>query len=119
MLRRWTFVDRRVQRVINLDFRKQSFFDRGHFPRTFRNGTDEQLTPDPWVNSNNNVAPFDQDFYLLLTVQAGGTAGWFQDNVGQKPWFDQSATAMWDFANRTDVWKSTWPKSDDQRAMIV
>ncbi|KZV98607.1 concanavalin A-like lectin/glucanase [Exidia glandulosa HHB12029] len=115
----WVFVDNRVQRVFKLDFRKQGFFERGDFPRTFRNGTDEAFTPDPWINSKSNAVPFDQEFYLVLTVQAGGTAGWFPDNLGKKPWFDQSAAAMWDFANNTDTWRKTWPEKDDQRAMIV
>lgn len=111
-------MDKRVQRVINLDFKKQSFFQRGHFPITFQNGSDEAVLQNPWRDAPNS-APFDQEFYLVMTVQAGGTNGWFQDNVGKKPWFDRSAAAMFDFANATDTWKATWPSSDKDRAMIM
>jgi len=58
-------------------------------------------------------------FYLILNVAAGGTNGWFQDNVGGKPWVDQSATAMRDFAFHQSDWYSTWPQDPKQRGMVV
>ncbi|EJD44855.1 concanavalin A-like lectin/glucanase [Auricularia subglabra TFB-10046 SS5] len=114
----WIFVDSRVHRVINLDFKKQSFFKRGKFPLVFRNGTDDAILQNPW-RDHNNAAPFDQEFYLVMTVQAGGTNGWFRDNVGKKPWFDRSASAMFDFANATSTWHKTWPKRPQDRAMVI
>lgn len=112
-------MDRRVHRVISFtDFAKRSFFERGKFPRTFQNGSSEALTPNPWID-RPNVAPFDQEFYLVLSLQAGGTAGWFPDNEGKKPWIDESSRAMFDFANNTDTWYATWPKNVDDRAMVM
>ena len=29
-------------------------------------------------------------FYLIINLSAGGTSGWFPDNVGGKPWIDAS-----------------------------
>ncbi|EJD54404.1 concanavalin A-like lectin/glucanase [Auricularia subglabra TFB-10046 SS5] len=114
----WIFVDSRVHRVINLDFKKTNFFQRGKFPQVFRNGTNDQILQNPW-RDHNNAAPFDQDFYLVMTVQAGGTNGWFEDRIGKKPWFDRSATAMFDFANATSTWHKTWSKDPKDRAMVI
>ncbi len=52
-------------------------------------------------------------FYLILDLAAGGTSGWFPDKLGNKPWFDGSASAMRDFANQQSTWSATWPSDDD------
>ena len=39
----------------------------------------------PWVNEDN-VAPFNREFYLILNVAVGGTNGLFVDGMGGKPW---------------------------------
>ena len=65
------------------------------------------------------VRIFPSEFYLILDVAAGGTSGWFPDNVGGKPWFDGSNTAMRDFAKAQDTWSATWPSSSQDRAMRV
>lgn len=54
-----------------------------------------------------------------MDLAVGGTSGWFPDNVGNKPWFDGSLTAMRDFANAKDSWFPTWPQSADDLAMRV
>ena len=56
------------------------------------------------------------EFYLILDLAAGGTSGWFPDNVGGKMWFDGSKSAMRDFAKAQDTWAATWPSSADDRA---
>ena len=65
------------------------------------------------------AAPFDQEFYLIMNVAAGGTSGWFPDGVGDKPWLDQSSTAIRDFTEKQATWSATWPSSEDDRAMRV
>ena len=92
-LNRWIFVDSRVHRIVNLDFRKQSFFKRGKFPLVFRNGTDDAILQNPW-RDHNNAAPFDQSFYLILDLAVGGTSGWFPDGYGGKMWFDGSNSTL-------------------------
>ena len=54
-----------------------------------------------------------------MTVGAGGTNGWFPDKAGNKPWFDRSNAAMFDFANATDEWSKTWASKPEDRAMVM
>jgi hypothetical protein len=58
-----------------LDFNKiQSFWKFGGFSSIVVNGT----SPDnPWVQSQNANAPFDQEFYLILNVAVGAGNGYF------------------------------------------
>jgi len=69
--------------------------------------------------SSNPSAPFDKPFYLILSVSAGGTSGWFPDDIGDKPWYDADEGAMKNFAEAQDTWASTWPSDDHERAMRV
>jgi hypothetical protein len=39
-----------------------------------------------------NLWPAGIEFYLIMDLAAGGTSGWFPDNVGNKPWYDGSAS---------------------------
>lgn len=83
-------VDARTHAMLNLDFTKNSFFTDGGFPETVQNGTGQSVVVNPWAGRGNS-APFDQSFYLIIDLAAGGTSGWFPDNVGGKPWFDGSS----------------------------
>jgi len=47
----------------------------------------------PWQYSKNKNAPFDREFYLILNLAVGGTAGYFKDGVAGKPWSDMSQRA--------------------------
>jgi len=114
----WMYLDSRVQRVLDLRFNSQSFFERGDFPVVVQNGSQEVVLEDPWAG-RPNVAPFDQSFYLIMNVAVGGTSGWFEDGVGGKPWYDQSASAMRDFAMAQDTWYKTWATDPRQRALAV
>ena len=33
-------------------------------------------------------------FYLIMDLAVGGTNGWFPDNIGNKPWLDQSQSTF-------------------------
>ncbi|EED84213.1 hypothetical protein POSPLDRAFT_122634 [Postia placenta Mad-698-R] len=112
------YVDTRLDRMLQVSF-NEPFFKRGDFPATVLNGTQYIVTPDPWVNGTRNVAPFDQNFYLIMDVAVGGTNGWFPDGVGDKPWLDTSTLAMSNFAKAQSTWSATWPEDIDQRAMII
>jgi hypothetical protein len=118
------YVDSRLHHMIDMRF-NEPFWKRGEFPTVIQNGSNSAVLQDPWTNSPNktvtNAAPFDQDFYLILNVAAGGTNGWFPDNAGGKPWLDQSASAMRDFAIDQPNWYKSWPQGDqiEDRAMIV
>lgn len=58
----WTYIDSKVSQVISLRFNKDSFWERGKFPGTVTNTTtgDVVKLTDPWIASEENVAPFDQ-----------------------------------------------------------
>lgn len=110
-----TYVDRRLQQVFYHKFNKP-FWQIGKFQTTYDNGTYIQ---NPWP-ANNPIAPFDQEFFLILNVAVGGTNGFFPDNMGNKPWInsqeDNAASSFW---SSVDSWYNTWPKNPDERAMIV
>lgn len=55
-------IDTKVSQVISLRFGKQSFWEKGKFPGTITNKTtgDVQRLVNPWINQEENVAPFDQ-----------------------------------------------------------
>ena len=113
------YVDTRLHATLDVRFNKP-FFERGDYPPTVLNGTQEIVLTDPWINSQTrNAAPFDRPFYLIMDVGVGGTNGWFPDGAGNKPWFDGSVTAMYDFAKAQDEWYSTWPSDLRDRALAV
>jgi len=101
-----------------LGAKKRSFWDKAGFPLTAVNGSSEVVVTNPWADGSD-MAPFDQSFYLVIDLAAGGTSGWFPDNVGGKPWYDGSLTAMRDFALAQNVWSATWPSNQDDRAFRI
>lgn len=114
----WIYVDSRLHRSLDLSFDKP-FFDRGNFPAVVTNITSglQSVLQNPWQGRPNS-APFDRSFYLILNVAVGGTNGWFPDGAGNKPWIDNSKTAMLDFWTKRDDWLPTWGEGDDH-SMIV
>lgn len=115
----WTYVDSRVNQVISLRFNKESFWTRGKFPTTIANGSDIVKLTNIWSKSEKNVAPFDQEFYLIMNLGVGGTNGWFPDSIGGKPWIDDSLSAMSDFWLAKDKWYNTWPEDKSKRGLAV
>ncbi|CAI6339172.1 unnamed protein product [Periconia digitata] len=87
------------------------FYDSSHFPLTTTNGT--RLT-NPWASARNqNQAPFDRAFYLVLNVGVGGTDGWFEDGKAGKPWVDASLTAKRDFWRARGEWEGGWKEGGE------
>ncbi|KAI0315683.1 glycoside hydrolase family 16 protein [Amylostereum chailletii] len=111
------YVDSRLTHMLNLQF-NEPFFERGDFPASVSNASQEIILNNPWVGRGNS-APFDQPFYLILDVAIGGTNGWFPDGAGNKPWLNGATNAMQVFAQKQDEWLATWPEDDDDRAMRV
>ena len=64
-----------------------------------------------------------QEFFFILNVAIGGTAGFFPDSCTSrpggtvadyaKPWSDSSSTAFYDFWNARDSWYPTWFPFED------
>lgn len=83
-MRMWQSKPSRAINTVNFD---QPFWKRGNLASALVNSTHPS---NPWIASDNvNAAPFDQDFYLILSVAVGGTNGWFEDSDG-KPWANGS-----------------------------
>jgi beta-glucanase (GH16 family) len=100
----FTYVDNRIGQVLYVDF-DQPFWQQGQFPLSDGNGS---MLVNPWNSTGRDSSPFDQDFYLILSLGAGGTNGWFQDGQDGKPWVDSSPQAKLDFWNAQDKWWPTW-----------
>nr|AEE89455.1 beta-glucan recognition protein [Tapes literatus] len=70
---------------------------------------DKDGVENPWA-AGTKMAPFDQEFFLILNVAIGGT-GFFPDKfvspVG-KPWNDKSEFTARDFWNARGQWYPTW-----------
>lgn len=114
----------RAYEVFNYKFGKgtNTFWNKGNFPQSLSNGT---ILQNPWTTSdginNPNAAPFDQEFYLTLSVAVGSTNGYFSDwdAVHGKPWSDASENPTRDFWESRNSWLPSWPKNAEDRAMIV
>ncbi|WWC62746.1 uncharacterized protein I303_105343 [Kwoniella dejecticola CBS 10117] len=119
----WTYIDSRVAQVMSFRFAKESFWSKGKFPTTYTNNTEVIKLINPWLSSSENVAPFDQPFYLMIDLAIGSQDGWFPDGVGGKPWIDQSGSAMSDFwLAKTKWWDASWKGNnakDEDRAFAI
>ncbi|SGZ49831.1 CIC11C00000003628 [Sungouiella intermedia] len=113
-----TYVDRRLQQVFYHKFNKP-FWQVGKFQTTYQNGS---FIENPWPlnGANSDIAPFDQEFYLILNVAVGGTNGFFPDQMGNKPWINtQENTAASSFWSSVSSWYLSWPSDPEERAMVV
>lgn len=109
-----------VYRNFQLDFKDQDFWSLGRFPTQMANGT---LLDNPWKGvqgEHKNIAPFDQDFYLILNVAVGGTNGYFKDGQNDdKPWSNDADNARAQFWAAKDKWLPTWPTDPKERGMAI
>lgn len=94
----YTYFDNDSNKVLQLDFTQESFFQRAGYPSNYAN---------PWVNEPNS-APFNREFYLVLNVAVGGTNGYFPDGQGGKPWSDTDPHSVNAFYNNKGAWFNTW-----------
>jgi hypothetical protein len=105
--------------LFNMDLGSKTFYQRGNFALLTTNGT---VIVNPWAESENPmVAPFDQKFFLRLQVGAGGLDNYFADGgKDQKPWKNTQtrATAMSNFATKSDVWFPTWGDAPDRGLQV-
>ncbi|XP_052867859.1 beta-1,3-glucan-binding protein-like [Anopheles cruzii] len=75
-------------------------------------------TPNPWIDGGK-MAPFDQEFHIIMNVAVGGTNGFFPDAPavnanGNKPWSNQSPTAIRDFWLARDDWLPLWKLQENE-----
>jgi beta-glucanase (GH16 family) len=98
----YTYIDDDSNRVLQVPF-DQEFWTKGGW-----SGSD--LT-NPWAG-RSNAAPFDQKFYLIMNVAVGGTADYFPEGVGGKPWNNKDGHAVNSFWNARNQWLPTWHGDD-------
>lgn len=99
----FTYVNSRLMQVLYVPFCKSRWQLGAFYKKNDENGT---AFKNRWGNSTN--APFDQSFYLIISLGVGGTNGWFEDGKSGKPWFDASPVAKRDFWEARDEWYPTW-----------
>ncbi len=64
----------------------------------------------PWETAEEPHAPFDQEFFIIINLAVGGTAGYFPDGVGGKPWQDSNSNSVNQFYAAKNQWFPTWTK---------
>lgn len=69
------------------------------------------------------MAPFDQEFFIILNNAVGGTAYFpdhFENRNGGKPWWDGSphGQAMADFWNGRGQWESSWNRHGSDQSHL-
>jgi beta-glucanase (GH16 family) len=94
----YTYFDDETNVVLKVDFTTEDMWTRGEFPASMQN---------PWVGEDNS-APFNREFYILMNIAVGGTNGYFPDDVGGKPWADSDPHAPNAFWNANGDWTQTW-----------
>ncbi|XP_030763973.1 beta-1,3-glucan-binding protein-like [Sitophilus oryzae] len=87
------------------------FFELGKFSSNATN---------PWVNGTI-MAPFDQDFYLIINLAVGGTHFFSDNNINQggKPWSNNDTDPGLEFWNGKDQWLPTWDLQGNTTHFIV
>lgn len=102
-------VDNSVVGTVNAG---SGFWDRGGFSWSGM--------ANPWADASN-MAPFDQEFFIILNNAVGGTA-YFPDHFvnrnGGKPWANNSPRAMTDFWNGRNQWESTWNRHGSEQSHL-
>lgn len=86
-----------------------------------RGGFDWTGMPNPWEGASP-MAPFDQEFYIILNNAVGGTAFFpdtFESRNGPKPWLNSSPRAMADFWEGRSQWESSWNRHNDDSHLQI
>ncbi|XP_060533796.1 beta-1,3-glucan-binding protein-like [Cylas formicarius] len=72
----------------------------------------------PW-GSGSKMAPFDQEFFLIINLAVGGSLDERATNPGGKPWSNMSPTSATDFWNAKNQWGPTWNIQEGSSDLIV
>jgi len=92
------------QQILHVDPGTGGFWQYGDFDVNI------PFADNPW-QEGDKLAPFDQEFYIIMNVAVGGTNYFSDDYENQpykKPWLNTSPTAATDFWNAKDDWYPTW-----------
>lgn len=93
---------------------ENDFWSKGNFPENIFN---------PWQYSSGKMAPFDQEFYLIINLAVGGTNGYFPDSCdnehGNKPWTNGGGAGPKNFWEGKGDWLPTWDLEGDGSALQI
>ncbi|XP_077981940.1 beta-1,3-glucan-binding protein-like [Glandiceps talaboti] len=110
----WTPTDMRFfldgEEILVVDPGAGGFWEYGDFH------TDLPFADNPW-KEGDKLAPFDEEFYIIMNVAIGGTTGFFGDaldngEICPKPWTNVSPIAPKEFWDAKDCWYPTWNGED-------
>lgn len=104
-----TYIDDPSKVVLDVDLSTESFWEKSGF--------DAEGRDNPWVNEDN-IAPFNREFYIILNVAAGGTNGYFPDGQCGKTWSDMDQHSVNAFWNSWGAWYPTWEYPDTHNAAM-
>lgn len=65
----------------------------------------------PWVGGGK-MAPFDEEFYIIMNVAVGGVKFFDDSNTPTKPWKNDSPRAIEEFWAKKEEWYKTWVGDD-------
>lgn len=90
------------------------FWDRGNFD------INAPGLQNPWIQSTK-MAPFDQEFYIVLNLAVCGNSNFPDDSVnpGGKPWMNTSPTSMTSFWEGKNQWLPTWNVENSDAAFVI
>lgn len=75
----------------------------------------------PW-RGGSKMAPFDQEFYIIINLAVGGTS-FFPDDAknggGQKPWSNKSPRASGEFWEGRQRWLPSWKMDTDEQTFKI
>lgn len=86
-----------------------------------RGGFNETNRENPWRRAST-MAPFDQEFYLIFNLAAGGTEYFrdsFRNEPQPKPWTNTSPRAAADFWQGRTQWLPTWKMQTDDTHLQI
>ncbi|XP_070574553.1 beta-1,3-glucan-binding protein-like [Ptychodera flava] len=104
------FVD--GEEILFVDPGDNGFWEYGDF------NTNLPFADNPW-REGTKMAPFDEEFYIILNVAVGGTTGYFGDDLQNypvncpKPWSNNSPHAPKEFWDARDCWYPTWRPDEE------
>ena len=105
-----TYIDTPDNVVLDVDTSSQSFWEKGGW----------ENRDNPWAHEKEINAPFNQEFYLIMNVAAGGTNGYFPDGECGKTWSDLDPASVNAFWNSHGAWYPTWDyPNSNQSAMKI
>ena len=91
--------------ILRFTVPEDGFWKHGEFDKHHPNSVN------PWAGGGK-MAPFDQEFYIIMNVAVGGVKFFFDGFRPEKPWKNNSPKAKEEFWAAKEQWLKTW-KGDD------